>query len=74
MQVFVVEMPNGGHDFSRWQQSLVGMLEIDMVYRKGQKLVNLMMELTLDARLAYMDKIRGGRDDWILYKEAVTKR
>lgn len=72
--VFVVEMPNGGHDFSRWQQSLVGVLEIDMVYKKGQKLVNLMMELTLDARLAYSDKTDQGRGDWILYKEAVTKR
>jgi len=67
-------MPNGGHDFSRWQQSLVGVLEIHMVYKKGQKLVNLMMELTLDARLAYSDKTDQGRGDWILYKEAVTKR
>lgn len=67
-------MPNGGHDFSRWQQSLVGVLEIEMVYKKGQKLVNLMMELTLDARLAYRDKKVHKGSDWILYKEAVTKR
>lgn len=67
-------MPNGGHDFSRWQQSLVGVLQIDMVYKKGQKLVNLMMELTLDAHLAYSDKTDQTKGDWILYKEAVTKR
>ncbi|XP_050298896.1 protein wntless [Anthonomus grandis grandis] len=73
--VFVVEMPLYEQDFSRWQQSLVGVLQIDMVYKKGQNLINKMMELTFDARLAVSDKLEGGgKSAWTYYTHAITKR
>lgn len=50
--VFVIKMPLYGMDFSRWQQNLVGVLQIDMIYKSEQTLQPL-IELTLDAKLAY---------------------
>lgn len=53
--VFVVEMPNF-YDFSRWQQNLVGVLEVDFLHVKDQQILDPIMELTLDVQLGYMDK------------------
>ncbi|CAG9767063.1 unnamed protein product [Ceutorhynchus assimilis] len=73
--VFVVEMPNFQQDFSRWQQNLAGVLQIELVYRSGQKLLNPMIELTLDARLAYSNKVKnGGKTPWTHYTNAITER
>lgn len=73
--VFVAEMPLYDEDYSGWQQNLVGVLQIDMVYKEGQKLINLMIELTLDARLAFSDKTKnGGRTPWTYYTHSTTKR
>ncbi|XP_066137482.1 protein wntless [Euwallacea fornicatus] len=76
--VFTVEMPLY-EDFSRWQQSLVGVLQIDMVYKEGQNLINKMMELTFETRLAYSEKIKSDgmhrkHTPWKFYANATTKR
>lgn len=61
-------------DFSRWQQNLVGVLQVDMVYQLEQKLEPV-IELTIDARLAYSDKTpSGGRTPWTYYAHAEEKR
>lgn len=61
-------------DFSRWQQNLVGVLQVDMVYQSEQKLERI-IEVTLDARLAYSDKLpSGGRTPWKIYAHAEEKR
>lgn len=69
--VFVSPMPNYEYDFSRWQQNLVGILQIDFVHKKGQKIMDPVMELTLNAQLAYKDK---GDKDWTYYAHSEEKR
>lgn len=69
-----MELPLYNQDFSRWQQNLVGLLQIDVIYKEGQELVNLMIELTLDARLAYSDKTINGRTPWTYLTHSETKR
>lgn len=70
--VFAIKMPLYGMDFSRWQQNLVGVLQIDMVYRSGEILDNV-IELTLDSRLAYRNK-GDPEDEWTYYANAQEKR
>ncbi|XP_060523159.1 protein wntless [Cylas formicarius] len=72
--VFVAQMPMPRRDFSRWQQNLIGVLQIDVLYKKGQMLENLMIELTLDARLGYSDKTNSGQTLWTYYTSSVVKR
>ncbi|CAG9817913.1 unnamed protein product [Phaedon cochleariae] len=73
--VFAVQMPLYDLDFSRWQQNLVGILQIDIVYQTEQKIVEPIIELTLDARLAYSDKTPdGGTTPWQYYAHAEEKR
>ncbi|GJQ73574.1 hypothetical protein Trydic_g13920 [Trypoxylus dichotomus] len=70
--VFVVQlplsMPPGG--FSRWQQNLVGVLQIDLVHIPPLML-DPIVELTLDAKLGYKDE---GAKEWSHYASAVEKR
>nr|XP_023014483.1 protein wntless isoform X1 [Leptinotarsa decemlineata] len=73
--VFVMQMPLYELDFSRWQQNLVGILQVDMVYLKEQKLLDPVIELTINARLAYSDKKPdGSRTPWEYYNHAEEKR
>lgn len=69
--VFAMHMPNYGYDFSRWQQNLVGILQIDFVHKRGLKIMDPVMELTLNAQLAYKDK---GDKDWTYYAHSEEKR
>ncbi|XP_018322265.1 protein wntless [Agrilus planipennis] len=70
--VLAFQMPLFNYDFSRWQQNLVGVLQIDMVQRKGHKLEPV-IELTLDARLAYRNK-HDPDDKWTYHTHAEEKR
>ncbi|CAG9831775.1 unnamed protein product [Diabrotica balteata] len=73
--VFVMEMPLYNLDYSRWQQNLVGILQVEMVYQKEQKVLNPLIELTVDSRLAYSDKTpNGGKTPWKYYSHAEEKR
>ncbi|XP_056637409.1 protein wntless [Diorhabda sublineata] len=73
--VFVMEMPLQKLDYSRWQQNLVGILQIDVVYQNERRILNPLIELTLDSRLAYSDKTpNGGRTPWKYYSHAEEKR
>lgn len=76
LQVFTVEMPSSGLlDFSRWQQNLVGVLQVDVVHQKSQPPIDSIVELTLDAKLAYSDKLeKGGQTPWKLYAKSEEKR
>lgn len=70
--VFVVQlplgMPPGG--FSRWQQNLVGVLQVELVHIPLLTL-DPIVELTLDAKLGYKDE---GDTEWHHYANAVEKR
>ncbi|KAJ8939949.1 hypothetical protein NQ314_010938 [Rhamnusium bicolor] len=72
--VFVMQMPLQNEDFSRWQQNLVGVLQVDMVYQTGL-ILDPIIELTLDSRLAYSDKTENGeRMPWQYYAHSEEKR
>ncbi|XP_068624941.1 protein wntless [Battus philenor] len=59
-------------DFSRWQQNLIGVLQVDLKYH-SQMEVKPRSIITIDARLAYKNK--GDADDaWKLYTQSVEKR
>lgn len=47
-------------DFSRWQQSLIGVLQPDISYNEDV-MMNSRAVVTIDARLAYRNK--GDKDD-----------
>jgi hypothetical protein len=74
--VFVFQMPlprDGVNlDFSRWQQSLIGILQTDiafdpMTYNKPDS------ELTMDLRMAYRNK-EDPEDAWKFYAHSMEKR
>lgn len=68
-------MPLYEQDFSRWQQNLVGVLQLDIMYQSNQKLMEPTVELTLDARLAYSDKTKhSGKSPWQYHSHAEVKR
>lgn len=71
---FQMPIPRDGyqHDFSRWQQNLIGVLQFDIAYQ-SQLEVDSRSVVTLDARLAYRNK--GDKDsDWKLYTKSVEQR
>lgn len=70
--VFVAKMPLHNVDFSRLQQNLVGVLQIDMLYKTGQ-ILNKIIELTLDSRLAYRNQW-DPEEKWTYYAHAMEKR
>ncbi|XP_028138242.1 protein wntless-like [Diabrotica virgifera virgifera] len=73
--VYVIEMPLFDLDYSRWQQKLLGILQVEMVDQKKQKLIKPFIELTVDSRIAYSDKTpNGGKTPWKFYFHAEEKR
>lgn len=56
--VFQMPLPREGQilDYSRWQQSLIGMLQIDIPYN-SQFVVEQNTVITIDARLAYRNRV-----------------
>lgn len=74
--VFAFQMPGprGGMvlDYSRWQQNLIGVLQVDIKYHP-QVDVPARSDITIDARLAYRNK--GDPEDvWNFYTKSVEKR
>ncbi|CAG9131634.1 unnamed protein product [Plutella xylostella] len=74
--VFAFQMPVPREsmtlDYSRWQQNLIGVLQVDIRYH-SQMEVKPRSIITVDARLAYRNK--GDPDDaWKLYTQSVEKR
>lgn len=68
------EIPLYGDDFSRWQQNLVGILQIDSEYHSNLEMLEPVVELTLDARLAYSNKQNGVKSEWKYYSQSEVKR
>ncbi|XP_059617459.1 protein wntless [Phlebotomus argentipes] len=68
--VFVFQMPMYDFDFSRWQQSLIGMLQLDLKLAPNALPVGT-VPITLDARLAYSNK---GSPGWHRLATAVEVR
>ncbi|OWR55494.1 Integral membrane protein GPR177 [Danaus plexippus plexippus] len=71
---FQMPVPREGErfDYSRWQQNLIGVLQLDVRYH-SQMEVKPRSTVTIDARLAYRNK--GDPDDgWKLYTQSIEKR
>lgn len=59
-------------DYSRWQQTLIGILQTDIAYNEDVILESHAI-VTLDARLAYRNK--GDADnDWKHYSSSLEQR
>ncbi|KAJ8679069.1 hypothetical protein QAD02_014856 [Eretmocerus hayati] len=59
-------------DYSRWQHSLIGVLQVDIIHH-SEIVVPPSMKLTLDARLAYRNK-DDPEDGWKHYTSSVVER
>ncbi|CAD7002799.1 unnamed protein product [Ceratitis capitata] len=74
--IFQMPLPRGEElDYSRWQQNLIGVLQVDIAYNSDVSLIDPPkdLQLTVDTRLAYRNK--GDRqNDWKLYAHALEKR
>lgn len=70
--VYAFQMPHPTHDYSRWQQNLVGVLLIDMKYKDDVELESR-IKLTLDARLAYRNKA-DPPNEWKYYVSSLEHR
>ncbi|XP_017474544.1 PREDICTED: protein wntless isoform X2 [Rhagoletis zephyria] len=74
--IFQMPLPRGEElDYSRWQQNLIGVLQVDIAYEPQVSLVEPPkdLQLTIDARLAYRNKGDKKRD-WKLYAHSLEKR
>ncbi|XP_020707803.2 protein wntless isoform X1 [Athalia rosae] len=74
--VYAFQMPiprsNKQLDYSRWQQNLIGVLQVDVTYHSQMEIVSG-SKITLDARLAYRNK--GDPDDaWKHYAASIEER
>ncbi|XP_058806011.1 protein wntless isoform X2 [Phymastichus coffea] len=74
--VYTFQMPrpydNKILDYSRWQHSLIGVLQVDIMYH-NHIAVSPTTKLTLDARLAYRNK-NDQEDQWKHYASSVVER
>lgn len=74
--VFAFQIPvprnNMTLDYSRWQQNLIGVLQLDVAYHSDAEMEEHVL-VTIDARLAYRNK--GDPDDaWKHYASSVEER
>lgn len=74
--VFAFQMPlpreNMILDYSRWQQNLIGVLQIDIKYHSLME-IQPRSVITIDARMAYRNK-GDPEEQWRLYTRSVEKR
>ncbi|CAG7820249.1 unnamed protein product [Allacma fusca] len=77
--VFTFQVPlprdNVTLDYTRWQQNLIGILQMDILYSKDSP-VEEGAKLLLDARLAYANWKPGrkGQTNWEWYAESIEER
>ena len=74
--VFAFQIPlprnNMTLDYSRWQQNLIGVLQLDIAYYQDAEMDERVL-LTIDARLAYRNK-EDPDDAWEHYASSVEER
>ncbi|XP_017843973.1 protein wntless [Drosophila busckii] len=77
--VYVFQMPlprdNRVLDYTRWQQNLIGVLQVDIAYDSSTELREppKELQLTIDTRLAYRNK-KDADSDWKLYAHSIEQR
>lgn len=74
--VFTFQMPvprdNMYLDYSRWQQNLIGVIQLDIAYHSMME-IRPHSTITIDARLAYRNK-GDPEDQWKLYAQSIEQR
>ncbi|KAF6216157.1 hypothetical protein GE061_000496 [Apolygus lucorum] len=74
--VFVFQIPSPREtvllDYSRWQQNLVGILHLDVLYHSQNEMAPRTV-LTIDAKLGYQNK-HDPPDKWTYYASSVERR
>ncbi|XP_050459588.1 protein wntless [Cataglyphis hispanica] len=74
--VYTFQMPvprnNKQLDYSRWQQNLIGVLQVDISYNSQIQIASR-TKITLDARLAYRNK-NDPEDMWKPYAASIVER
>lgn len=75
--LFQMPLPRDGKqlDYSRWQQNLIGVLQVDLAYVAEEHILPPPkdLKLTIDARLAYRNK-ENAANDWKLYARSIEQR
>lgn len=75
--LFQMPLPRDGKqlDYSRWQQNLIGVLQVDLAYVSDGSLMEPPkdLQLTIDTRLAYRNK-EDAANDWKLYAHSIEQR
>lgn len=75
--VFQMPLPRDSRtlEYSRWQQNLIGVLQVDIAYDAGSELREppKELQLTIDTRLAYRNN-KNADNDWRLYAHSVEQR
>ncbi|KNC30447.1 hypothetical protein FF38_08487, partial [Lucilia cuprina] len=75
--LFQMPLPRDGKqlDYSRWQQNLIGVLQVDLAYVSDGSLMEPPkdLQLTIDTRLAYRNK-EDAASDWKLYAHSIEQR
>ncbi|XP_065359860.1 protein wntless [Calliphora vicina] len=75
--LFQMPLPRDGKqlDYSRWQQNLIGVLQVDLAYVSDGNLMEPPkdLQLTIDTRLAYRNK-EDAPSDWKLYAHSIEQR
>lgn len=75
--LFQMPLPRDGKqlDYSRWQQNLIGVLQVDLAYASEVGIIGPPkdLKLTIDTRLAYRNK-EDAPNDWKLYSRSVEQR
>ncbi|XP_030372992.1 protein wntless [Scaptodrosophila lebanonensis] len=75
VHVFQMPLPRDNRvlDYSRWQQNLIGVLQVDIAYGATLMEAPKELQLTIDTRLAYRNK-GDAENDWKLYAHSVEQR
>lgn len=75
--LFQMPLPRDGKqlDYSRWQQNLIGVLQVDLAYVSDGTLMEPPkdLQLTIDTRLAFRNK-EDPPNDWKLYAHSIEQR
>lgn len=75
--IFQMPLPRDGKwlDYSRWQQNLIGVLQVDLAYGADVPLLEPPkdLKLTIDTRLAYRNK-EDPSNAWKLYARSIEQR
>ena len=70
--IYEKQMPYANLDYSRWQQNLLGILQIDFIHSYQNDLTPT-TKILMDLKLGYRNKYEK-ENDWKLYASSLEER